>query len=82
MGALIFYLVVYVLPVALLSMFVTSICMYSLAKRRNKKAPGTYSDQQVRRRLVFLIVSSVIFGVFAMFVIGVIVLFSMAIAFM
>ena len=82
MGLIGFYLVFFGLPIGLLGMFITSICMYCIAKHRNKKAPGTYSDNQIRRRLVFLIVSSIIFGVFAMFVLGVIVMFSVAIAFM
>ena len=78
----ILYLIGCSIPIVLTVLFVLSIVMYCSAKRKNKKSPGAYTDGQIRGRLIFLIISSAVFGTFLLFAIGVIILLTCAIAFM
>ena len=72
----------YLIPAAAISLFVGSLLSYCTAKSKNKKAPGTYSAEQMRARKIFLIVSSVIAGLLLLVVLAFIGLLMMAVAFM
>ena len=71
-----------VIPVGVLAFFIVSLFRYLSAKRQNKQAPDTFSPEDIRRRLILLIVSAVILGVMVAVVIGFIALLFMAVAFM
>ena len=70
------------IPGGVLAFFIVSLFRYQIAKRQNKQAPDTYSPEDIRRRLILLIVSAVILGVMLAVVIGFIALMFLAVAFM
>ncbi|MBQ7922840.1 MAG: hypothetical protein IJ325_09755 [Clostridia bacterium] len=72
----------FLIPSAAILFFVISLVMYLYARRKNKRVPGTYTENQMKTRLICLIVSSVIAGVLALVVIGFMILLFMAVAFM
>lgn len=76
------YILGILIPLSLPILFGVSLFMYCYAKRKNKKAPGTYTDGQINGRLIFLIVTSILFGMLLMLLIGFVILLSGAIAFM
>ncbi len=72
----------YIIPAAALLFFGISLFCYHYAKYKNKRSPGTYSDEQIKSRKICLIVSSVIAGILAVVVLAFIGLLMMAVAFM
>lgn len=82
MGYLISYLLLLLLPVAILAFFIVSLVLYCLGKSRNKKIPGKYNEVQLQTRKLCLIISSVLLGLLVFAVAFVFSLFFMAIAFM
>lgn len=72
----------YLIPVAALLFFAGSLIFYLVAKRKNKRVPGTYSPEQIKTRKICLIVSTVIAGILAVVVLAFIGLLMMAVAFM
>jgi len=69
-------------PIALVFTFGLSIFLYCYAKHKNKKVPGTYTDEQIKHRRIFLIVFSGIFGLAVLVMVGLTALLFMAVAFM
>ena len=69
-------------PIALVFTFGLSIFLYCHAKHKNKKSPGTYTEDQIRNRKVFLIVFAGIFGLAVLIGVGFTALLFMAVAFM
>ena len=72
----------YIIPAAAVLLFGISLFRYCYAKHKNKQTPGTYSEEQMKSRKIFLIVSSVIAGILAVVVLAFIGLLMMAVAFM
>lgn len=72
----------FAIPVAAVLFFAVCIYRYSYAKFQNKHHPGSYSPEQLKTRLILLIVSAVIFGVMAMVVVTFASLLLMAVVFM
>lgn len=70
------------LPIVIIWFFSESTVKYIKAKRINKKAPGTYSDKEIKKRLILLIISSVIFALFVWVIVEIIVILNTPIAFM
>ncbi|MBE6852599.1 MAG: hypothetical protein E7505_03900 [Ruminococcus sp.] len=70
------------IPLALIVLFVVSLCRYKSAVKQNKKVPGAFSDEEIKKRRTILTVFSVIAGIIAVIVIGLIALMFMAVAFM
>ena len=70
------------IPAVLFVLFCISLFRYVSAKRWNKKVPGAFSPEEIRKRKIVLIVFSVIEGVLAAIVIGLSALLFLAIAFM
>lgn len=60
----------YAIPIAAVLFFVVSIVRYFVAKNKNKQAPDTYSENQIKSRKTLLIISSAIAGVLAAVVVG------------
>lgn len=69
-------------PAVLLIFLGVSIFRYVTAKRKNAKAPDTYSSREMKARETLLIVSAVLTGFFLAILIGLIMLLTMAIAHM
>ncbi len=66
------YKFVIMMPIVIITLFFISLGFYISAKRQNKKVPGTFQVNQIERRKVLLIISTV-FAVFTVTVITVIV---------
>ena len=69
-------------PIVLIALFLISADRYVSAKKQNKAAPGTFSDAEIKKRKITLIVLAVIAGVLAAIVIGFIALMFTAVAYM
>lgn len=69
-------------PVAVLVLFVISLCRYLSAKKRNKAEPGRVSDTDLKKRRIMLIVTAALLGVLVAIVIALAALLSMAVAYM
>ncbi len=72
----------YIIPAAALLFFAISLFRYQYAGYKNKRAPGTYNQSQMKLRKIFLVVSSVIVGIMMAVIVSFIILLSMAVAFM
>ena len=70
------------IPAIVIVLFGVSLYRYISAKKRNKNAPGTFPPEEIKKRKIFLIITSVILGVFVVVVIGFMALLFLAIAFM
>ncbi|MBR3868891.1 MAG: hypothetical protein IKM66_06200 [Clostridia bacterium] len=57
--------VFYAVPIAAVLFFIVSLVRYFVAKNKNKQAPDTYSESQIKSRKSLLIISSAIAGVLA-----------------
>ena len=73
---------VIVIPVAMLVFFIVSLCRFVSAKKKNRQVPGTFDKNQIMIRTIVLVVSSVLVLVPLALMIGIILLFTGAIAFM
>lgn len=62
--------------------FLVSLFMYLYAKRKNKRAPGSYSERQMRYRGYMLGVFSVIAGAMLIAIVALVILLYTAVAFM
>ncbi len=70
------------LPTAVLTFFIVSLCRYIGAKRANKLNPDSFTNLQITQRKFALIVSGTLFGVMAAVVIGFTILIALSIAYM
>lgn len=62
--------------------FLVSLFMYLYAKRKNKRAPGSYSERQMRYKGYMLGVFSVIAGAMLIAIAALVILLYTAVAFM
>ena len=62
--------------------FLVSLFMYLYAKRKKKRAPGSYSERQMRYRGYMLGVFSVIAGAMLIAIVALVILLYTAVAFM
>lgn len=76
------YALYFGLPAVSVIWFAVSLYRFSIAKHRMKHGKQQYSDAEMKRRKIHLIISSVLFGVIALIVVSFIVLLMMAVAFM
>ena len=81
-GILLYDIFFFAIPIILIALFGVSLYRYISAKKQNKVAPGTFSDAEIKKSKIMLIVLSVIAGVLAVIVVGFIALMFMAVAFM
>lgn len=81
-GILLYDIFFLAIPIILIALFGVSLYRYISAKKQNKVVPGTFSDAEIKKRKIMLIVLSVIAGVLAVIVVGFIALMFMAVAFM
>lgn len=70
------------IPTAAIVGFLVSLFMYLYAKRKNKRAPGSYSERQMRYKGYILGVFSVIAGAMLIAIIALVILLYTAVAFM
>ena len=74
-------ILVLILTVAFVG-FLVSLFMYLYAKRKNKRAPGSYSERQMRYKGYILGVFSVIAGAMLIAIVALVILLYTAVAFM
>lgn len=72
----------YGIPIAALWFFFSSLYRYLSAKRKNKTEPDSFSVEEMKKRKLLLIVSSVIAGVLVAVVVAFAILLFSAVAFM
>ncbi|MBO5967868.1 MAG: hypothetical protein J6S14_05145 [Clostridia bacterium] len=70
------------IPTGALAGFFVSLFMYLYAKRKNKRAPGSYSERQMRYKGYILGVFSVIAGAMLIAIAALVILLYTAVAFM
>lgn len=76
------YGILFGLPIAAEAFLVVSIIRFILAKVKNKRVPNTYTDKQIKTRLILLIVSAAIYLTLIAVFIGFILLLFSSIAYM
>ncbi len=81
-GVFIYDFLFFAIPIAAIAFFGISLYRYCSAKSKNKKVPGTFPPSQIKKRLILLILSSIIMGVLLLVVLGYIALIFMVIAYM
>lgn len=81
-GVFIYDFLFFAIPILAIVFFGISLYRYCSAKSANKKIPGTFPPAEIKKRLILLIVSSIIMGALLLIVIGCIVMLFMAIAYM
>ncbi len=81
-GILVYDILFFAIPAALLAFWGISIYRYISAKKKNAQAPGSFPAQELKKRKIILAITSVIAGVFLAVVLGFIALLFMAVAFM
>ncbi len=81
-GVFIYDFLFFALPIAAILFFGISLYRYRSAISQNRKIPQTFPPAEIKKRLIMLIVSSVIMGIMLLVVIGYIALIFMVIAYM
>lgn len=81
-GVLLYDVLFFSIPVILIVFFAVSLYRYVSAKNRNKAVPGTFAEDEMKRRKILLIASAFAAGILAAVVIGFAALLFMAVAFM
>ena len=81
-GILLYDILFFAIPAAMILFFGISLYRYRSAVSKNKANPGTFAPEEVKKRKTCLIVALVIAGVLAIVVIGFIALLFMAVAYM
>lgn len=81
-GVFVYDLLFFAIPTVLMVLLGISIHRYRAAKEQNEQVPGSYSPEEIRNRKIFLIIMSVVAGILAAVVIGLIALLFLAVAFM
>ena len=78
----IFQILFYAIPIGLIALLVFVCKRYRSAKRQNEAAPGTFTDKEIKKRKVAMIVVTVIVGAILTVVLGFTALLYLAVAFM
>lgn len=81
-GNLLYDLFFFGIPVVFLLLFGDSLYLFLSAKKKNKANPGSVSESELKKRKTFLIISSVLCGMFLAVVLGFIAIMFMAVAYM
>ena len=72
----------FAIPLGILAFWGISLYRYLSAKKANKKSPGTFSDDEFKRRKIIMIVTSCIAVTLTTVIVGFIGLMFLAVAFM
>lgn len=72
----------WLIPTVAVVGFFVSLIMYLYAKNKNKRAPGTFSDEAVKVRKTWFIIFSLIAGTMLAAVAALVILLYTAVAFM
>ena len=78
LAIILFCTLFFAIPAILFVLFCLGLYRYCSAKKQNKKAPDTFSEAEIKKRKVFLIVSCVVMCVFVAVVIGFMTLMGLA----
>ncbi|MBQ8207455.1 MAG: hypothetical protein IJZ89_01820 [Clostridia bacterium] len=78
----IFQFLYLLLPIAVVTFFTVSLVRYFTAKNKNKKAPGSYTAEEMNARKLSLVFSSIILGIILFSVLCLFGLLMMAVSYM
>lgn len=81
-GVLIYDVLFFATPIILIALFGVALYRYMSANKQNKVSPGTFSDDEIKKRKSMLISLSIISGILIAIVIGFCALMFLAVAFM
>ncbi len=81
-GILLIDILFFAIPIIIFAFLGISIYRYASAVRKNAKIPDSFSQSEITKRKIILIVSAIIAGVFLAVVVGFIVLIYLAVAYM
>ena len=76
------YILFVLIPISAVVLFSISLFRYIQAKMQNKKTPGFFSHEEIKKRKTMLIIMSVVAGVLVTVVVGLIGLFMVELAHM
>ena len=82
MVGILFGIIFFVIPLVMLVYVGISIYRYVSAKRKNREEPGSFTEEEMKKRRTVLIVSAVVTGVLVAVVVGFLAMLVMAIAYM
>lgn len=82
MGFYIVQILFWGIPIGTAALFLTSLTLYILGRRRNKKQPDSVPARTQRTRLLLAIISGTVLATLALVVIGLIALLATAVAYM
>lgn len=77
-----FEILFFTIPVIFIVLFGIDFYYYVSAKDQNEKNPGTFTDDEIKKRKIILIVLAVVAGVSAVVMVGFMALSYLAVAFM
>ncbi len=72
----------YLFPLLTLVFFIVSLISFLIATRKNKRVPGSVSDERIKLLRALLTVSSIMAGVLLSIVVGFAIVLGMAVAYM
>lgn len=81
-GSLIYDLIFFAFPVALVILFAVVLRRYLKAKKANVASPGTFSDEEIKKRKIITIIIAVVTAVVAVMVLCLCALMYVAVAYM
>ncbi len=58
------------IPIVSLLLFIVSLCLYLYAVIKNSKKPHTFTSEQMKKRMIFFVVTSIIMAILVAVVIG------------
>ena len=73
---------VFGLPLISLALFFVSLFRYRTARKKNRKVPGTFAEEEMKKRKTALIAFSAVAAVFAAAFITIAILFALSIKYM
>ena len=72
----------WIIPTGAVVGFFISLFMYLYAKKKNKRAPGAFSDEAVKARKIWFVIFSLIAGSMLAVLVALTILLYMAVAYM
>lgn len=72
----------YLFPLLTVAFFIVSLISFLVATKKNKRIPGSVSDERIKLLRTLLTVSSVMAGVLLAIVVGFAIVLGMAVAYM
>lgn len=80
--SLIYGVIFFVIPAIVLGIFAVTVYRFVSARKKNEASPGAFSDGEIKKRKIMMIVASVITVIFVIMVVCICALMYVAVAYM